>query len=87
MTAYISRVRYVAFLLEDTGVNISEDDIILAIMARLPHSYDQFLVSLDTLLDSDYTLNVVITHLNNEYQRQHMYSCPPCYNTVWTPTL
>ena len=77
MTAYVSHVHYVAFLLEDTGVNISEDDIILAIMARLPHLYDQFLVSLDTLSDSDYTLNVVITRLNNEYQRQCMYSHPP----------
>ena len=77
MTAYVSHICYAAFLLEDTGVNISEDDIILAITARLPHSYNQFLVSLDTLSDSDYTLNVVITRLNNEYQRQHMYSRPP----------
>ena len=54
-------------------------------MARLPHLYDQFLVSLDTLSDSNYTLNVVITCLNNEYQRQCMYSHPPSEPSTNTP--
>ena len=77
ISAYISRARYLAFLLEETGVIISDDDLMLAITAGLPHSYDHFLISLDTLIDSEYTLNNIITRLNNEYERQHMYSTNP----------
>ncbi len=70
---YSPSVCYIAFLLVEAKVKVSNDDIIMAITAGLPHSYNQFLVSLDTLTDSEYTLNTVITCLNNEYQRQHMY--------------
>ena len=86
MTAYIARVRYAAFLLEEAKVKVSNDDVILAITAGLPHSYDHFLVSLDTLTDSEYTLNAVITRLNNEYQRQHMYLSTPTPRTFASST-
>ena len=76
MSAFVSRVRHVAFLLGEAGVTVSDDDVILVLTAGLPHSYDNLLVSLDSLPDSEYTLPTVISRLNNEYQRQHMYSNP-----------
>lgn len=76
VTSYISRARHLAFLLQEAGVTISNDDLILAVTAGLPHSYDNFLLSLNTLPDSEYTFSSVVNHLNNEFQRQHMYSAP-----------
>ena len=46
ITAYIACVHYVAFLLEEAKVKVPNDDVILAITAGLPHSYDDFLMSL-----------------------------------------
>jgi len=71
MSAYIAHIHHLTFLLEEANVPMSEDDIILGITSRLPHSYDSFLISLDATADSDYTLNNVIARLINEYQRQH----------------
>ena len=85
MTAYIAHIRYAAFLLEEAKVKVSNDDVILAIMAGLPHSYDHFLVSLDTLTDLEYTLNAIIMRLNNEYQRQHMYLSTPTPHALPSP--
>jgi hypothetical protein len=70
MSAYIARVRHIAFLLEEANVDVTDDDIILAITSGLPHSYDPFLISLDATSDSDYALPHVIARLVNEYQRQ-----------------
>ena len=77
ISSYISRLRHVAFLLEQAAFTVTDDDMILALTAGLPHSYDNFLVSLDTLPDSEYTLTIIISRLNNEYQRQHMYFSTP----------
>ena len=71
MSAYVARVRHIAFLLEEADVNVTDDDIILAITSGLPHSYDSFLISLDATSDIDYMLPHVIARLVNEYQRQH----------------
>jgi hypothetical protein len=75
MSAYIARVRNVAFLLEEANVTVTDDDLILGITSGLPHSYNSFLISLDATPDSEFTVDNVIARLVNEYQRQHMY--PP----------
>ncbi|PPQ90141.1 hypothetical protein CVT25_012310 [Psilocybe cyanescens] len=75
MSAYVACVHHIAFLLEEAGVKVTEDNIILAITSGLPHSYDSFLISLDATPDSEYTLTYVITRIMNEYQCQHQY--PP----------
>ncbi|KAJ3482938.1 hypothetical protein NLJ89_g12106 [Agrocybe chaxingu] len=74
MSAYIARVRHVAFLLTEAKVKISDDNLIIAITSGLLHSYDSFLVALDATPDDDYKLPNVTACLVNEYQRQHMYS-------------
>jgi hypothetical protein len=76
MSAYVARVRHIAFLLEEADVTVADDDIILAITSGLPRSYDSFLISLDATPDDDYTLTYVITRLVNEYQRQHAHQNP-----------
>jgi gag-polypeptide of LTR copia-type/Zinc knuckle len=70
MSAYVARVRHIAFLLEEADVTVTDDDIILAITSGLPRSYDSFLISLDATSDDDYTLAHVIARLVNEHQRQ-----------------
>ena len=76
MSAYVARVRHIAFLMEEADVIVTDDDIILAITSGLPHSYNAFLISLDATSDVDYTLTHVIARLVNEYQRQHGYHQP-----------
>ena len=83
MSAYIARVRHLAFLLEEAKVAVSDDDLILGITSGLPHSYDSFLISLDATSDSNYTVNNVIARLINEYQRQHQF--PPRPQTTDNP--
>ena len=71
MSTYITHVWHLAFLLEETDVNVTDDDIILAITLGLSHLYDPFPISLDATSDTDYMLPHVIAHLVNEYQHQH----------------
>ncbi|PPQ91517.1 hypothetical protein CVT25_008904 [Psilocybe cyanescens] len=61
MSAYVASVHHIAFLLEETGVKVTEDNLIFAITSGLLHSYN--------------TLTYVIICLMNEYQHQHQY--PP----------
>jgi hypothetical protein len=52
MSTYIACAQHLAKLLSEAGHALSDDDLLLAIMAGLPHSYNPFLVSLNTLPDS-----------------------------------
>jgi hypothetical protein len=70
MSAYIARVRHIAFLLEEAEVKVTNDDIVLAITSGLPHSYNPFLISLNATADTNYTLPHIVTCLINEYQHQ-----------------
>ena len=72
MTAYIARARHIEFLLSEVGIYVTDEELILAITAGLPHSYDPFLVTLDATADDQYTLPNITMRLVNEYQRQNM---------------
>ncbi|KAJ3562429.1 hypothetical protein NP233_g9578 [Leucocoprinus birnbaumii] len=85
MAGYIARGRHLAKLISDAGHSLSDDDLLLAITSGLPRSYEAFLVSLDTLPDSEYTLNTVIPRLINEYTRQTITS-PYVSHTHTQPT-
>lgn len=76
MSAYIARARQLAKLLSEAGHTLSDDDLLLAITSGLPNSYNPFLVSLDTLPDSEYTLDCIIPRLINEYTRQTLSYTP-----------
>ncbi|KAF9441460.1 hypothetical protein P691DRAFT_683870 [Macrolepiota fuliginosa MF-IS2] len=70
MAAYIAHGCHLIGLLSKAGQIIPSDDLLLAITAGLPHSYDAFLISLDALSNSEYALDTIILHLINEYTCQ-----------------
>lgn len=67
---FISEARSVANQLNDIGVTVDDEDIILVLTGGLPPSYDNFVVSLDSTPPSNLTLEYVITRLLNEEARQ-----------------
>lgn len=69
MSAFIGRVRHMAFLVKAAGGDIDDDDVIFFITAGLPPSYDSCITIIDALPDSEYNLNVVSVRLVSEYQR------------------
>lgn len=69
MSSWIGDVRTIAFQLEQAGVTLTDEDIILVLTAGLPSSYNQLIVSLDGLSPADLTLENVMTHLLNEESR------------------
>lgn len=77
MSAYIARVRHLAFLLQEANVTVTDEDLILGITSGLPHAYDSFLISLDATSDDEYKPDLVISRLVNEYQRQHSFTHVP----------
>ena len=54
------------FCLEDIGVDVSDEDSILALKMGLDKSYDSFIISLDTTPPEQLTLNYVISRMLNE---------------------
>jgi hypothetical protein len=70
MQAWITPVRSVAFQLEEIGVIISDEDLILVLTAGLSSSYENFIVTLDSTSPDELTLDYVITRVTNEEARQ-----------------
>lgn len=70
MTSWIADVRQVAFQLTDIGATVADEDIIIVLTKGLPSSYDQLVVSLDSIPTDDLTLDLVIRRLVNEESRQ-----------------
>jgi hypothetical protein len=66
MSAWISRVKGMALDLEDIGVNVDDEDRILALTTGLDKSYDSFVISLDSTATADLTFDHVVNRLLNE---------------------
>ena len=49
-----------------TGVSIIDEDIILALTEGLPQSFSTFIVTLDSLLKSELSLDNVVTRVLND---------------------
>jgi hypothetical protein len=69
MANWIAEVRGVAFHLEQIGVTVDDEDLILVLTMGLPKSFDTFVISLDTDT-TPLTLNHIVTRLLNEESRQ-----------------
>jgi len=69
MPAWIAEVRTHAFKLEEIGVEVSEDDVILVLTGGLPDEYGGFITTLDSTPPDAFTLEYVISHLLNEETR------------------
>jgi hypothetical protein len=70
MQAWIGRIRALAFCLEEAGIVVLEQDIILSLTMGLPPSYDAVIINFDSTPPELLTLNHVITRLLNEETRQ-----------------
>jgi len=68
--AWVAEVRHIMFQLQEVGVDVSDEDIILALTLGLPSSYKPFIISLDTTPSDQFTLDYVFACLTNEEARQ-----------------
>src|ERR1700683_3138361 len=71
MGAWVGHVKSRSFRLEDIGVDISDEDSILALTMGLDKSYDSFIISLDTTPPEQLTLDYVISRMLNEEVRRN----------------
>lgn len=70
MSAWIADVRHAAFQLEEIGSDVKDDDIIFVLTNGLPPAYEQCIITLDSTLADELTLEYVISRLLNEESRQ-----------------
>ena len=70
MSAWVGRVKSMSFRLEDVGVDVSNEDTILALTMGLDGSYDSFIISLDTTSPDQLTLDYVVSRMLNEDVRR-----------------
>ena len=70
MSAWVGRVKLMSFRLEDIGVDVSDEDTILALTMGLDKSYDSFIISLDTTPPEQLTLDYVVSRMLNEEVRR-----------------
>ncbi|EDR09511.1 uncharacterized protein LACBIDRAFT_325924 [Laccaria bicolor S238N-H82] len=70
MQAWIGHIQGLAFRMEQSGVEVSDQDKILALTMGLPPSYDPVIINFDATLSKLLTLNNIIAHLLNEEVRQ-----------------
>ena len=70
MQAWIGHIHGLAFRMEQSGVDVSNQDKILALMMGLPPSYDPIIINFDATPSELLTLNNVVARLLNEEVRQ-----------------
>ena len=84
MASWISDVRRAAFLLEEIGGRIDEEDTILVLTNGLPSEFDPFVINLDSTPADDLSLDYIVQRLLNEESRQ-LGSNVSLVNMVKTP--
>nr|VWO94189.1 Uncharacterized protein [Ganoderma boninense] len=67
---WIGQILSMAFCMEETGLTVSDQDIILALTLGLPPSFNQVIVALNSTPTENLKLDVVITRLLNDEVRQ-----------------
>lgn len=70
MQNFITEARRLALELQEIGVKIDDEDIILVLTRGLPPSYDNFVITLDSTPPTQLTLDYVVSRLLNEESRQ-----------------
>jgi hypothetical protein len=70
MQNFIAEARRLALQLQEIGVTVDDEDIILVLTGGLPKSYDNFVITLDATPSDQLTLDYVVTRLLNEESRQ-----------------
>ena len=70
MAAWVGRVKGFSFRLEDIGVEVSDEDRILALTNGLDNSWDSFVMSLDAMAPELLKMTHVVDRLLNEEMRR-----------------
>ena len=70
MQSWIGHIKSLAFRMEEAGIDVSDQDRILALTMGLPEAYDAVIINFDATPPDQLTLNHVITRLLNEETRQ-----------------
>jgi len=70
MQAWIGEVKALEFRMEEAGIDVSEQDIILALTMGLPAAFDPVIINFDSTPSDQLTLDHVIGRLLNEETRQ-----------------
>ena len=70
MQSWIGHIKSLAFRMEEAGIDVSDQDRILALTMGLPNSYDAVIINFDATPPDQLTLNHVIARLLNEETRQ-----------------
>lgn len=70
MSGWIGEVKSQAFEMEELGIVVADQDIILALTMGLPHSYEPLIIAFDNTPATDLTLEYVIIRLLNDEIRQ-----------------
>lgn len=70
MQAWIGAIQGLAFRMEEAGIDVSDQDRILALTMGLPASYDAVIINFDSTPSELLTLNHVVARLLNEEVRQ-----------------
>ena len=68
--AWVAKVHCITFQLQEVGVDVSDEDIILSLTLGLLSSYESFIISLNTTPPDQFTLDYVIVCLMNKEARQ-----------------
>ncbi|KJA26440.1 hypothetical protein HYPSUDRAFT_180619, partial [Hypholoma sublateritium FD-334 SS-4] len=70
MSAWVGRVKRMAFQLVAIGVVVSDEDRILALTNGLDDTYEAFVISLDSTHPKNLTLDYVVDRLLNDEMRR-----------------
>lgn len=70
MEAWIGRIQTLVLRMEHAGIDVTEQDQILALTMGLPFSYDAVIINFDATPPEQLNVNHVITRLLNEETRQ-----------------
>jgi hypothetical protein len=69
ITSWASRVKGMAFNLEDIGGTVTDEDIIIVLTMGLNKEYDHFVASIDAMLTQEIIVDYVVTRMLNEETR------------------
>ena len=71
MQAWIGSIRTQAFIMEESGITVSEHDMILALTMGLPDSYNPVIINFDATPTDQLNFEHVVTRLLNEETQQN----------------
>jgi hypothetical protein len=76
MAGWIGSIRSQVFTMEGAGIDVSDQDTILALTMGLPSDYDTVIINFDSTPTDQLTMDNIVTHLLNEESRHASITTP-----------